>query len=171
MQYNNEFIQKALEMQKKAQELTNNNDWQQNFMESMMNAFQGWGNAQSKSTNENLKSLSNLWSSGMPALSDNRNLNFNINESEYEISLNAPLPGIRKPEDIAVKVQGDTVVISGRSDYLGNGSGQVSDFNRVIKLPTYVDSEGATAVYQQGYLNIRLPKKKNHTYNLRVNFR
>lgn len=70
-----------------------------------------------------------------------------IFEEDGEVVVVAELPGVRK-EDIKLNASGDSLEIR------ASGS-----FYKVIKLPSRVDPERAKATFNNGVLEVRLPKK------------
>jgi HSP20 family protein len=77
----------------------------------------------------------------------------------------ASLPGV-KPDDVEVTVQGDVLTIRGESaaqEDKEEGSWLLREhrygsFQRTITLPGGVRSDAATASYENGILELRLPK-------------
>jgi len=89
----------------------------------------------------------------------------NVWSSEDGLVVTAEVPGIRS-EDIDISVVGDTLTLSGtrKADELtengryhrqerGNGG-----FHRALQLPFPVDVAKVEAAFQNGVLNIRLPR-------------
>ncbi len=81
------------------------------------------------------------------------------------IMVRAEMPGMQK-EDIDVSVMGDTMTISGErrqeaeakeEDYYRREM-SYGKFSRSITLPTSVDAEKIEATYENGILEINLPK-------------
>jgi len=86
-------------------------------------------------------------------------------DRDAEVLVRAEVPGVRK-EDLEVSITGDTVTIKGeaareekeeKGEYyrceISRGA-----FTRAVRLPAAVKSEGATAEFKEGVLEIRLPK-------------
>lgn len=88
-----------------------------------------------------------------------------INETDTSYEVTVPLPGIH-PEDINVKMQNGTLTISGelpqpkveenrkvvvQERYYGK-------FSRSVSLPLSVDANKVEASYENGVLNLVLPK-------------
>ena len=76
----------------------------------------------------------------------------------------AELPGMRK-EDIDISLHDGTLTISGerRRESTNGETAQRSEryvgtFRRSIALPTRVDATKVSAIYQEGILNVTLPK-------------
>ena len=88
-----------------------------------------------------------------------------IHETDTAYTVTVPLPGV-KPEDINVRMQNGTLTISGeltkpetkddtkvvvQERYFGK-------FSRSVTLPQSVDSNKVEANYENGVLNLTLPK-------------
>jgi HSP20 family protein len=99
---------------------------------------------------------------GLPAL--------DIVEQEQELVIQAAVPGY-KPEQIDVSVQGDVLTLSASMNdererkeenfYLRER--QTGSFRRSVRLPAPVNSDEATAEYDNGVLTLRLPKSSEAT--------
>ncbi len=89
----------------------------------------------------------------------------NIIETEDEIKIICEIPGVKK-EDIRISIYDDNLEISVRKkeEKLKEGAKYLAkeikygEFRRKIKLPTKVDAEKAKASYNNGILEITLPK-------------
>lgn len=93
-------------------------------------------------------------------------IRIDVNESDKAYLVKADIPGAKK-EDIDVAVDGRQVTISAKSSsekkdetalYCERTEGQVY---RSFMLPAEVDESGAEAKYEDGVLNLTLPKKAN----------
>jgi HSP20 family protein len=81
----------------------------------------------------------------------------------YEVSVD--LPGL-KPEDVKVELHEGQLVISGRREESTDRKDKnyhyveraVGSFVRAVTLPGEVDSDKIDAQYENGVLNIKLPK-------------
>jgi len=82
-----------------------------------------------------------------------------------DLVVSADLPGI-KPDDINVDIQGNNLVIQGQSRSQNENKGDrgywysersYGSFYRSIPLPAGVPSDGATAQYDNGVLEVTLP--------------
>lgn len=90
-----------------------------------------------------------------------------IQERDGEITVTADLPGVKK-EDIKVSVEDNYLIISAdrSSEESEEGEGYVRKerkfgrFYRKIRLPSDVKKEEAKATYNNGVLEIKLPKKE-----------
>jgi HSP20 family protein len=89
----------------------------------------------------------------------------NVIEANDVYLVRAALPGIRE-EDVEVSIHGHTLTISGerRVDGAGNGSRYLvreydtGRWQRTMALPQEVESAGVRASYEDGILEVRLPK-------------
>lgn len=88
-----------------------------------------------------------------------------VAESENEFVVKATLPGV-KPEDVHVTIQNDTLTIRGERKADEEKKGEhwhvrecrYGTFQRLVSLPTAVDSEKARASCEHGILTLTLPK-------------
>lgn len=87
-------------------------------------------------------------------------------ETDDEIVVEASLPGV-KPDELQVSVTGDTLTVKGETKAEHEGEEpnyyrkerRYGSFQRVLTLPVEVDSDKAHATFENGVLNLRLPKK------------
>ncbi len=100
----------------------------------------------------------------MPAAFSRPSVNIAENEKEYRLEVAAP--GFSKDEFV-IEAEHDTLTISGdkkveksdeKEDYKRKEFSYES-FKRSFTLPEIVDAENISAVYENGILNVRLPKK------------
>jgi len=86
-------------------------------------------------------------------------------EQKDEVVVKAELPGLSK-EDIDVKVTGDVITISGekkkeekveKKNYY-RMERSYGSFTRSLRLPAEVQTEKASAKFEEGVLEIRIPK-------------
>ncbi|MGF1514660.1 MAG: Hsp20/alpha crystallin family protein [Elainellaceae cyanobacterium] len=88
-----------------------------------------------------------------------------MDETDDEIHLKLEVPGL-KAEDLDIGVTEDSVAIRGerKSEEKTEKNGMVrsefryGQFERVIPLPAYVQSDKVEAEYEDGILNLTLPK-------------
>lgn len=86
-------------------------------------------------------------------------------ETEEEVVVRASLPGV-KSEDVAISVTGGTLTIKGEVKAEGEDKKaeyyrrerRHGTFQRAFTLPVRVDSEKAEATFEDGVLDLRLPK-------------
>ena len=94
-------------------------------------------------------------------------LALDVKETPDTFVITASVPGVPS-SDIDITVLGDTLRIRGERREAVDESGEggrwllrerrFGAFERTVSLPTTVDSEGATADFQDGVLTITLPK-------------
>jgi HSP20 family protein len=90
-----------------------------------------------------------------------------VSETESEVRVRASLPGI-KPEDLDISVQGDLLTIRGETREETSSSGEnwhrreirSGSFARSFSLPSDVDSDACEANFENGILELRLPKRE-----------
>ncbi|MBN1290147.1 MAG: Hsp20/alpha crystallin family protein [Actinobacteria bacterium] len=90
-----------------------------------------------------------------------------VMETDTEIVVVVELAGV-SAEDVSIVAQGSNLVISGTRNRGRSSTTANSDyyqmeisygsFERIINLPVNIDAEGATANYDEGFLEVRLPK-------------
>jgi HSP20 family protein len=88
-----------------------------------------------------------------------------LTEAEGEYVLRADLPGLTQ-EDIDIQVKDDVLTISGerKSEHHDNGEGfyrverSFGRFARSLDLPTGVDAASVSAAFDNGVLEVRIPK-------------
>jgi len=90
-----------------------------------------------------------------------------VSETADEVIIIADLGGVNE-EDLGVKVEGGELVLQGirrepasspRRNYLQMEI-NYGPFERAIRLPVPVDAHNATADFEDGFLEVRLPKIK-----------
>jgi HSP20 family protein len=90
-----------------------------------------------------------------------------VEENKEELVVRAEVPGMDR-DDLEISLQNNTLSISGekkRKEETGDGGYYQSErrygrFQRVLTLPTDVDSEKIQASQNDGILTIRLPKSE-----------
>jgi HSP20 family protein len=88
---------------------------------------------------------------------------FTITETVGQVMLIAYIPGIRSKDDVAIKLHGDTLYVSGKNQSPSGWQGQdggVQEFYRAIRLPADVRSDGTSAYYANGSLTVKIPKNR-----------
>lgn len=92
-----------------------------------------------------------------------------IKDSDNSYIFQAELPGIRK-EDLLVTVDGSTVTIAAeikqhdeqtKDDKVVRSERYFGSVSRSFQLPVDVDQDTANASYENGVLQLTLPKKQN----------
>jgi HSP20 family protein len=90
-------------------------------------------------------------------------------ESDDHFILRADLPGLSE-DDVSVELEDSTLTISGERNAEHDASEQgfyrleraYGTFSRSLTLPKGVDSEGITASFDRGVLEVRIPKPEVH---------
>jgi len=85
-------------------------------------------------------------------------------QQDGNLVVKAAIPGV-KPEDIDVSVVGDTLTIKGemkeekelKEENVIRRERRFGSFSRVVSLPQPVDSNKATATFENGVLTLTLP--------------
>ncbi len=91
----------------------------------------------------------------------------NISESEDKFALEMSIPGFKK-EDVSIEVDKDILTIYSeveekseeRTEQFTRKEFSKTSFKRSFNLPETVDQDQIDAQYQDGILNITLPKKE-----------
>ncbi len=101
-----------------------------------------------------------------------------VSETQDEIVVVVDLGGV-DADEVDIKAVGNILVIRGvRKEPVADMKGvyhlmeiSYGPFERVLELPTAVDAEKAEAVYDDGFLKIRLPKVKRTSRGVEVDVR
>ena len=86
-------------------------------------------------------------------------------ETDDEVVVTASLPGV-KPDDLQISVTGDTLTVKGetkedreeKQPSYYRKERRYGTFRRTLTLPVEVDADNAEATFEDGVLNLRLPK-------------
>lgn len=88
----------------------------------------------------------------------------NLYESDDRYILQAPLPGV-EPGRLSITTRDNTVTIQGATEFPTPPGTRVlyagtrgEPFHQVVQLPGDVDGQRVSAIYQNGVLNLILPK-------------
>eukprot|EP00357_Protocruzia_adherens_P004823 CAMPEP_0115022788 /NCGR_PEP_ID=MMETSP0216-20121206/31822_1 /TAXON_ID=223996 /ORGANISM="Protocruzia adherens, Strain Boccale" /LENGTH=118 /DNA_ID=CAMNT_0002395665 /DNA_START=15 /DNA_END=371 /DNA_ORIENTATION=+ len=102
---------------------------------------------------------------------------WDVSEDNTSLSISVEVPGMDK-EDIHVDVHGDVLTISGEKRQEDREEGDdhkwhrvercYGSFSRSIKLPSTANLEQVSAQYEQGVLNITVPKEEPRANKRRV---
>jgi HSP20 family protein len=96
-------------------------------------------------------------------------LSVDVAETQNEFVIRAPLPGV-KPDEVQITVHGDTVTIRGEAkaeDEADKGRNwlvrecRFGPFQRSIGLAAPIDSNNASARFDNGMLTLTLPKAES----------
>lgn len=93
-------------------------------------------------------------------------LNVDVYETEREVVATCDIPGLEKKEDVHIDIDNNVLTISGTVNKVHEvKEGQIhrqerfaGRFQRSIGLPAGVSTEGVTATYKNGVLELRMPK-------------
>jgi HSP20 family protein len=88
-----------------------------------------------------------------------------IEETKNDIIVKAEIPGMKK-DDIKIQISGDMLTISGERKHEEETKDKTyhriermyGQFQRVLRLPTEVQSGKTKAAYENGLLTITVPK-------------
>jgi HSP20 family protein len=89
----------------------------------------------------------------------------NVSEDHEKLYVSSELPGM-EPDDLEIHVEGDTLTLRGERKLAEAGEGvsfhrrerEGGRFRRIVTLPARIDPNGVEAAFQNGVLNIVLPK-------------
>ncbi len=89
-----------------------------------------------------------------------------VYEDDHNVTLKIEVPGIDE-KDIDVSLENNTLTVHGerkiekeeKEENYRRVESQYGSFTRTFNLPTTVDSEKVSAIYDKGVLKITLPKK------------
>lgn len=116
--------------------------------------------------------MNRLFSDFLGRAPDRRNLSdglwapmMDIEETKTDIIVKAEIPGMKK-EDIKIQISGDMLTISGERKHEEETKDKTyhriermyGQFQRVLRLPTEVQSGKTKAAYENGLLTITVPK-------------
>lgn len=92
-----------------------------------------------------------------------------VYETDNEVIASCEIPGLEKKEDVHLHVDDQTLTIHGsinrvnevKDEQMHRRERFTGRFQRSIALPARVQSEGTTASYKNGILEVRMPKAKS----------
>ncbi|WP_249869601.1 Hsp20/alpha crystallin family protein [Oceanobacillus saliphilus] len=93
-------------------------------------------------------------------------IRIDIHETENEVVAFCDLPGLQKKDDLEIDVQNNILTISGSINVTNEVKGDnihrrerfAGDFQRAVLLPSPVSSEGVSAFYKNGVLEVKMAK-------------
>ncbi|MFD0715771.1 Hsp20/alpha crystallin family protein [Paenibacillus sp. GCM10027626] len=99
------------------------------------------------------------------------NLSVDVHETDNEVVATCDIPGLEKKEDVHIDIDRNALAISGtikresglEEEHMHRKERFVGRFHRLVNLPSPVSSEGVTASYKNGVLQIRMPKLQGDT--------
>jgi HSP20 family molecular chaperone IbpA len=161
--YDQQWLLKMMELQKKAQELAVGPNWAKELLEKMSELLKE--NQMNMSGDVVMEgNLKGLWDQRAPEPGGGTQPQLNILELEREVVLSAFLPGI-KEGDLSIKLHGDTLYVEGRSSRIPEG------FKRCVKLPVQVNPDGIVASWRDNYLALRLPKAARQVVEIPITYK
>lgn len=94
------------------------------------------------------------------------NPSVDVYETENEVVAACDLPGLEKKEDVSIDIENNILSISGsinrvneiKEERMHRQERFTGRFQRSVSLPSRVSSDGVTATYKNGVLEIRMPK-------------
>jgi HSP20 family protein len=109
--------------------------------------------------------LDNFFSDAVPTYAnpafaaDNRWAQFKVKATDDGFAVEAELAGVKK-EDLKIEVLGDTLKISGfrGSKEEKDGFLEYGEFTKTFSLASDIDSEKIEARFENGYLNLKIPR-------------
>jgi len=93
------------------------------------------------------------------AIGDTREPLVDVVEGESEVRVLAELPGVKK-QDVALTVEGRSLVISAETP--------ARKYRKELELPYFVELEGSKSTFNNGILEVTLPKRKGRSSGVRI---
>lgn len=95
-------------------------------------------------------------------------ISVDVYETEHEVVAACEIPGLEKKEDVHIEVEDNRLSVSGTLNRVNEAKDENTHrrerfygrFERSVSLPAAVSSEGVTATYKNGVLEVRMPKRK-----------
>jgi len=122
--------------------------------------------------------LAEFWPSWEPAKRETRLAHIDVFEEEEALVVKAELPGVEK-EDLDISLEGDSLLIRAekKAEKKENAEGRIyyiyerwyGSYSRRLTMPFPVNAEEAGATFQDGVLEIRLPRAEEaRTKQIRI---
>jgi HSP20 family protein len=92
------------------------------------------------------------------AISDTREPLVEVVEGDSEVRVLAELPGVKK-QDVALTVEGRRLVISAETP--------ARKYRKELELPYFVEPDGSKSTFNNGVLEVTLPKRKGRSSSSR----
>ncbi|MGE5415573.1 MAG: Hsp20/alpha crystallin family protein [Acidobacteriota bacterium] len=97
-------------------------------------------------------------------------------ETDNTILINAEIPGMESKDDISISIGDNSITLSGelkKAHEVSSGGMYHSEryyghFNRMIPVPRYGDLEKASASYNNGILQVKVPKTEKISKRLEI---
>lgn len=87
-----------------------------------------------------------------------------LQDNDDEYTLTIELPGVEK-DDISLSADGHTITVSVSNQTSGDHRRTRRSFYRQLRTPRDADTNEATATYNNGVLELRLPKQHSDSEN------
>lgn len=121
---------------------------------------------------ENMRRELERMFSGLPAaFSGERGFlpRIDLYETEQEVIASCEIPGLENKEDVTIDIDQNMLTISGtiqrvhevKEEQMHRSERFVGRFHRSVTLPAKVSTEGSTATYKNGVLEVRMPKEQS----------
>ncbi len=153
MNLNQGWLGELFELQRKAAELTKNNNPTADVQGMVLELLQKWG-LEDPFLNGGLNSLNSIWSKGAPAAKA-VDRNTDVTESQNTVRVRLFIPGVAAESDLRIELRDGSLHISGKTGSRADNDGS---FSQQVPLPAPVTAADATAVYESGQLTVALPK-------------
>ncbi|WP_082233141.1 Hsp20/alpha crystallin family protein [Halobacillus massiliensis] len=96
-----------------------------------------------------------------------------VHETESEVIAECDLPGLESKENVDIEIENNVLRISGtihktkekKEENMHRQERYTGSFHRAITLPCPVSQEGASAVYKNGVLEVKMPKRTEEEKN------
>jgi len=94
------------------------------------------------------------------------NISIDVYETDNEVVATCEIPGLEKKEDVQIDIDRNILTISGsinrgydvKEEQFHRQERFFGRFQRSVTLPYNVSTEGVTATYKNGVLEVRMPK-------------
>ena len=93
------------------------------------------------------------------AISDTREPMVDVVEGDKEVRVIAELPGAEK-QDIELTVQGKGLIISAET--------RSRKYHKELELPSFVEAQGSKSTFNNGVLEVTLPKRRGKSSGVRI---
>jgi HSP20 family protein len=93
------------------------------------------------------------------AISDTREPMVDVIEGDKEVRVIAELRGARK-QDIELTVEGKSLIISAETP--------ARKYHKELDLPSFVDAQGSKSTFNNGVLEVTLPKRRARSTSVRI---
>jgi HSP20 family protein len=128
------------------------------------------------------RDLDKLFNQGLPSVfglfHDFGTPRVDVYENENEVVAHCEIAGLKSQEDVHIHVEEQSLTIHGSVHRIHESDDQQMHrkerfsgrFERTISLPSAVQSEGTSASYKNGVLEVRMPKIKKDVKKIDVHF-